>query len=122
MELKIFKNSESKIFYTFLAVHFIVWAALGLVRTVLSTDALEGIYWGSLADFGTPKHPPFFGWLAYWVYNIFKSDLSIYFVSQLFILFGFIYIYKLGKFFLDETKSMLGVIILEGCWCYSYSS
>ena len=120
MELKIFKNSESRIFYTFLAVHFIVWTALGLVRTVLPTDALEGIYWGSLADFGTPKHPPFFGWLAYWVYNIFKSDLSIYFVSQLFIMFGFIYIYRLGKFFLDETKSMLGVIILEGCWCYSY--
>ena len=122
MELNILKNmkSETKIFYTFLAVHLIVWTLLGLVRTVLPTDALEGIYWGYLGDFGTPKHPPFFGWLAYWVYNIFKTDFSIYFVSQLFILCGFIYIYKLAKFFLNDFKAMLSVIILEGCWCYSY--
>ena len=33
---------------------------------------------------------------------------------------GFIYIYKLARCFLDDTKSILSVIILEGCWCYSY--
>ncbi len=113
-------GSEKKAFYTFLLVHLIVWSCVGLIRTVLPTDALEGIYWGSFTDFGTPKHPPLFGWLAYFSYLPFKSDFVIYFVSQLFVTLGFIYIYRLAKCFLDESKAMLSVIILEGCWCYSY--
>ena len=111
---------EKKAFCLFLLIHFIVWTATGLIRTVLPTDALEGIYWGSLHDFGTPKHPPFAGWLTYWIYSVFKSDFSIYFVSQAFIIGGFYYIYKLGKIFLDEKRAMLSVILLEGCWVYSY--
>ena len=91
-----------------------------MIRTVLPTDALEGIYWGGLHDWGTPKHPPCAGWLTYWVYSIFKSDFSIYFVSQTFIIGAFYYIYKLGKIFLDEKRAMLSVILLEGCWIYSY--
>lgn len=111
---------EKKLFYTFLVVHLIVWTGIGLIRTVMPTDALEGIYWGSFHDFGTPKHPPFAGWLTYLAYMPFKSDFCVYLISQLFVLFGFMYIYKLARYFLDENKSMLSVIILEGCWCYSY--
>jgi len=111
---------ENKAFTIFLCVHLIVWTGIGLIRTVLPTDALEGIYWGSLHDFGTPKHPPFAGWITYWVYSIFKTDFSIYFVSQAFIIGGFYYIYKLGRIFLDENRAMLSVILLEGCWVYSY--
>ncbi len=113
-------NHEHKVFLIFLLVHLIVWSTIGLIRTVLPTDALEGIYWGALHDFGTPKHPPLAGWITYWVYSIFKSDFSIYFISQLFIFCGFFYIYKLGKIFLDDNRAILSVIILEGCWVYSY--
>ena len=111
---------ERKWFIVFLIVHVLVWSCIGLIRTVLPTDSLEGIYWGSLHDFGTPKHPPLAGWLTYITYSVFKTDFSIYLLSQVFILVGFIYIYKLARCFLDETKSMLSVILLEGCWCYSY--
>ena len=111
---------EHKAFIIFLCVHLIVWSAIGLIRTILPTDALEGIYWGSLGDFGTPKHPPFAGWVTYCVYVLFKSDFSIYFVSQAFVIGGFYYIYKLGRIFLDENRAMLSVILLEGCWVYSY--
>ena len=113
-------SSEKKSFYIFLLVHLIVWSSIGLIRTVMPTDALEGIYWGSFLDFGTPKHPPLFGWLAYFIYLPSKSDFIIYFISQIFVILGFIYIYRLAKNFLDENKAMLSVIILEGCWCYSY--
>ena len=41
-------------------------------------------------------------------------------MSQSFIILGFIYIYKLARKFLDVNKSILSVIILEGCWVYSY--
>ncbi len=113
-------SSEKKMFYTFILVHFIVWSCIGLIRTVLPTDSLEGIYWGSLHDFGTPKHPPLAGWLTYLAWIPFKHDISIYMLSQLFICTGLVYIYKLAKFFLDDTKSMLSVVVMEGCWVYSY--
>ena len=120
--IKVWKNLsyERKWFIVFLIVHLLVWSCIGLIRTVLPTDSLEGIYWGSLHDFGTPKHPPLAGWLTYITYSVFKIDLSIYLLSQAFILLGFIYIYKLARCFLDENKSILSVVLLEGCWCYSY--
>jgi hypothetical protein len=111
---------EHKAFAVFLIIHLIVWTCIGLIRTVLPTDALEGIYWGSLFDFGTPKHPPLSGWIGYGIYSLFKTDFSIYFISQAFITLGFIYIYKIARFFLDTNRSILSVIILEGCWVYTY--
>ena len=41
-------------------------------------------------------------------------------MSQLFIVAGFVYIYKLARNFVDDNKAMLSVILLEGCWSYSY--
>ncbi len=122
MNINFWKNleSEKRLFYIFLLVHLLVWTGVGLIRTIMPTDALEGIYWGSLHDFGTPKHPPLAGWLTYLAYMPFKSDFCVYFMSQTFILAGFVYIYRLAKYFLDENCAMLSVVILEGCWVYSY--
>ena len=106
--------------YIFLFIHLIIWSCIGLIRVVLPTDSLEGIYWGSLLDFGTPKHPPLAGWITYIVYSLFKTNFSIYLLSQLFIIIGFIYIYKLAEYFLDSKKAILSVVVLEGCWIYSY--
>ena len=114
------RQTDRKLFITFLLIHLVVWSSIGLIRTVLPTDSLEGIFWGSLHDFGTPKHPPLAGWLTYLAFLPFKSDFCVYLLSQLFIVGGFIFIYKLAKYFLDETASMLSVIVLEGCWVYSY--
>ena len=61
-------------FFTFLIVHLLVWSCIGLIRVVLPTDTLEGIYWGSLYDFGTPKHPPLAGWITYLAYLPFKIE------------------------------------------------
>ena len=64
---KILKNmtEEQKMFGVFLLINLFLFSVVGLIRTVLPTDSLEGIYWGSLHDFGTPKHPPLAGWLTY---------------------------------------------------------
>ena len=122
MKESFFKNFsyERRMFCVFLLVHFCVWTLLPLVRTVLPTDALEGIYWGSLHDFGTPKHPPLAGWLTYLAYMPFKLDFFVYLISQLFVLLGFIFIYKLANKFLSLNEAILSVVIMEGCWCYSY--
>lgn len=111
---------EHKMFLIFLCIHLVVWTGVSLIRAVLPTDALEGIYWGSLHDFGTPKHPPLAGWLTYLAYIPFKKDFCIYLLSQSFIIAGFVYIYKLARKFLEEKQAILSVVILEGCWVYSY--
>ena len=64
---KFFKDiTPNKIFILFLILHLIVWSTIGLIRTVMPTDALEGIYWGGLHDFGTPKHPNLQDGLVIW--------------------------------------------------------
>lgn len=115
------KINLDRIFKIFLILHLVVWSVLPLVRQILPIDALECIYWGGLADFGTNKHPPLAGWIAYLVYNIFgKSDYSIYLLGQISIITGFIYLYKLGNLFLDKTASLLSVMIMEACFVYTY--
>ena len=113
-------SDEQKMFGLFLLINIVVWSLVGLIRVVLPTDSLEGIFWGSLHDFGTPKHPPLAGWLTYLTFSVFKSDLSIYTLCTVFITMGFTYIYKLGKFFLDDKRAMLSALILEGCWVSTY--
>lgn len=119
------KKSEinlKKVFIIFLVLHITVWSVLSLVRQILPIDAMECIYWGSLADLGTNKHPPLAGWVAYFVYNFLgKTDFSIYLLGQVSIITGFIYLYKLGKIFLTKTASMLAVMILEACFVYTYT-
>ncbi|MGN0017919.1 MAG: glycosyltransferase family 39 protein [Candidatus Gastranaerophilaceae bacterium] len=111
---------ENKLFVIFLILHVVVWTCISLIRVVMPTDTLEGIYWGSLHDFGTPKHPPLAAWLTYLAYLPFKIDFCVYLLSQIFIVLGFIYIYKFAKFFLADNKAFLSVILMEGCWVYSY--
>lgn len=122
----VFRDSNSKIKYAFIAflvIHLFVWSLLPFIRDLLPTDALECVYWGGLFDFGTHKHPPLSGWLAFFFYNLFgKTDFSMYFLGQIFVLGGFIYLFKLGKCFLSETQAALSVMILEGCYAYSYMS
>lgn len=120
MEEKLEINLK-KIFIIFLILHIIVWSVLPLVRQIMPIDAMECIYWGGLTDFGTNKHPPLAGWIAYFVYNLLgKTDFSIYLLGQVSIITGFIYLYKLGKIFLTKTASMLAVMILEACFVYTY--
>lgn len=113
-------SEEKKFFIIFLITHFLIWSLIGTIRLVLPTDTLEGIWWGSLFSFGNPKHPPLAGWISYFVFNTFKSDMSLYFASQAFVVGGLIYTYKLAKFFLEPKQAMLSVVILEGAWVYAY--
>ena len=115
------KIKENKVFIIFLIIHLFVWSVLPLIRHLLPVDAMEGIVWGSQCDFGTHKHPPLFGWIIYFFYNLFNhSDFIVYFISQIFIIIGFIYIYKLAKLFFNKEKALCSTMILEGCFTYSY--
>lgn len=120
ISIKNIKLTPHIILCVFLVTHVLLWSLLPLLREILPIDAAECIIWGSYMDFGTNKHPPLAGWLAYWVYNIFKSDYSIYLLGQICIATGFVYIYKLGKIFLDDIKALFAVLLLETCYVYTY--
>ncbi len=110
-----------KFFFIYLLMHLLLWSCIALLRQLLPIDAAESIYWGSLCDWGTNKHPPLAGWISYFVYNITgKLDFSIYFLGQIFIIIGLFYVYKIGTLFLEETKAILATMIMETCYVYSY--
>lgn len=112
---------KKRIFYIFLALHAIFWTLLQLIRNTISIDAMEAISWGELLSFGTNKHPPLSGWLMAGFYNFLgKSDILVYILGQLCLLVGFIFIYKLAKFFISKEKAFCASMILEFCFYYTY--
>ncbi len=112
---------KKKSFYLFLIINFLAWSLVQLTRNVISIDAMEAVSWGEMVDFGTNKHPPFSGWIMAGAYNLFgQSDWVAYFLGSLFILIGFIFLYKLAKFFMDEEKAMCASMIISSCYYYTY--
>lgn len=87
-------------------------------------DSIEAISWGMYCDLGTNKHPPLSGWLAHLFYNVigFQTPYAIYFLSQLCVLVGFIYIYRLARGFLSKDRSVFAVMLLEGVIYYGFSA
>ena len=114
------KISKKQIFYIFLIIHALVWTLVQFLRNIVSVDAMEAISWGELISLGTNKHPPLSGWIMAGIYNAIPYDFIIYLTGQLCIILGFIYIYKLAKYFITEEKAFCSVMILESCYYYSY--
>lgn len=113
--------NKKQIFYLFLIVHAVLWTLISLLRNNISYDSMEAVVWGELISFGTNKHPPLSGWIASAFYNLCgQLDFILYIVGQLFIVTGFVYVYKIAKFFLDEEKAFCASMILEACSYYTW--
>lgn len=116
---KLFKND----LWTFLSLHFLVWVGVPSFRKSIPLDSIEAITWGRYCDWGTNKHPPLSGFPADWFFNLFGGHaVGIYVLSQICVLIGFIYLYKLARCFLDQKKSVLAVMLLEGVIYYGFSA
>lgn len=104
----------------FLFLHFIIWSVLPIVlRPNLPMDTSEALVWGFINEWGTNKHPPVSGFFANLIYELTSHPSSLYILSQLFIIGGFIYIYKTARLFLPEKKSLIATLILEGVAYYN---
>lgn len=111
---------SNKILSVFLLCHFVVWSLLPiLLRPNLPMDSAEALIWGFIGEWGTNKHPPLSGFFANIMYNIFAHPASLYVLSQLFIVGGLIYVYKLARLFLPQEKAVISSLILEGVAYYS---
>ncbi len=110
--------------YIFLCVHVFVWTLLPyFCRRTIPMDSLEAIVWGGFWEFGTNKHPPLSGFLIYPFYELLaESPLAVYLLSQICIVLGFIYIYKLAKCFISRQKAMLATMMMEGVVYYTITS
>ncbi len=109
---------------TFCFIHMCVWSLLPLLRNGVPMDSLEAIWWGKYCFWGTNKHPPLSGFPAYGIYLLFSENTkAVYFLSQICILVGFIYLYKLALKILNQHRTaVLSVMVLEGCVFYGYCS
>lgn len=107
----------------FLIVHFLVWSIIPLLRSSLPMDSIEAIIWGQLCDWGTNKHPPLSGHMVYQFYVLGgHSQYAVYALSQLCVLIGFVYIYKLAQCFMGKECAVFSVMVLEGVIYYGFSS
>lgn len=110
-------------FICFLIMHFLVWSLIPLLRRSLPMDSIEAVVWGNYCNWGTNKHPPLSGFLAYWAYFLGNgSHYALYALSQCCVVAGFIYIYKLACRFLEREKAVLSVMLLEGVIYYGFSA
>ena len=121
----IVKKNIHKIYFLFLISHLIMWTLIPTLTNVnLPLDTIEALAWGSNIDWGFNKHPPFSAIAANFFYLIFgNQDWAYYLLSQIFIILGFIAVFKLANdFFKNDHLAFLSVILLEGIFFFNYTS
>ncbi len=107
----------------FLLLNLMLWSIIPLLRLSLPMDTQEAIVWGKYSFLGTTKHPPFSGIIAYYFYLFFNhADGAMYLLSQLFVILGLFYIYKLACLFLDKQTAILASCLQLGIIYYNFSS
>ena len=110
-------------FWLFLLCNLVLWTVVPLWRESLPMDTQEAMVWGKYCLFGTTKHPPLSGWLAYPFWSLFGHwDGAMYLLSQIFVALGVVYIYRLAREFLSETKAVLAALLQFGIIYYNFSS
>ena len=119
------KKNINNIFNLFLLSHLAIWTLVPfLTNKNLPLDTIEALAWGSNLDWGFEKHPPLSAFFSEFFYQIFGSqDWAYYLLSQLFIIFSFIVIFKLAKEFLkNENHALISVFLIEGIYFYNFTT
>ena len=115
--------SLKKIFVMILVFGALLWSVVPWLRSSLPMDTAEAIVWGKYCLWGTTKHPPLSGWLAYGFYHLSgNADKIMYLLSQLCVIIGLWYIYKSARCFLAENKAILAALLQLGIIYYHFSA
>jgi 4-amino-4-deoxy-L-arabinose transferase-like glycosyltransferase len=100
-----------------------IWVIIPCFRENMPLDCVEAISWGKSFAFGYNKHPPLSGWLSYLAFNLYKSDLSIYILSQLCMIVTYCYIYLISQELgFDRKKKYLSILLLFGSFYFTFAS
>ena len=119
------KKNIPLVFNLYLFTHLLVWTIVPFISNVnLPLDTIEALAWASNLDWGFEKHPPLSAFFSEIFYQIFgRQDWSYYLLSQIFVVFSFIVVFKLAKEFLkNEIHALLSVFLLEGIYFYNFTT
>lgn len=123
--MNIFKRNINNIFFIFILSHLIIWTVVPtLTNKNLPLDVIEALAWGSNLDWGFNKHPPGSAFFPEVFFQIFgPKDWAFYFLSQIFVIISFYYVFKLAnEIFENSLLSLISVIILESIFYYNFTS
>ena len=96
-------------FILFLSLHLVVWTIVPSITNLnLPLDTIEALAWGSNLEWGFNKHPPLSAFTVQIFYQIFANqDWAYYFLSQLFVITAFWFVWILSKkIFKDQFYSL----------------
>ncbi len=119
------KKNISRLYYIFLSFHLILWTLIPSISNVnLPLDTIEALAWASNLDWGFNKHPPLSALAVQLFYLIFGSnDWAYYLLSQIFVIIGFIYVWKFSlEFFSDKIFALISILLLEGIIFYNFTT
>ena len=119
------KKNIPFILNSFIFTHLFVWTLVPFISNInLPLDVIEALAWASNLDWGFEKHPPLSAFFSEIFYQIFgRQDWSYYLLSQIFVVFSFIVVFKLAKEFLkNEIHALLSVFLLEGIYFYNFTT
>ncbi len=123
--MDVFKRNIKNIFFIFIFSHLIIWTLIPTITNQnLPLDTIEALAWGSNLDWGYNKHPPMSAFFSEFFFNIFGSqDWAYYFLSQVFVIISFYYIFLFANEILSNTKlSLVSVFLLESIYFYNFTT
>ncbi|MDC0473089.1 glycosyltransferase family 39 protein [Pelagibacteraceae bacterium] len=119
------KKNIHTFFIGFLIFHLFIWTTIPLVSNInLPLDVIEALAWGSNLSWGWDKHPPLSVFFPEIFFKIFgNQDWAYYLLSQIFVVLGFIGVWKLSKkFFKNKFYSLISVLLLESIYFYNFTT
>ena len=119
------KTSINKTLIFFLLAHLFVWTLIpSISNNNLPLDTIEALAWGSNLDWGFNKHPPLSAFAVEFFYEMFGSqDWAYYLLSQIFVIFSFLIVFKTSEFFFNnKIYSLISVLLLEGIYFYNFTT
>ena len=123
--MNVLNRNINNIFFIFTLSHLIIWTLVPTITNKnLPLDVIEALAWGSDLDWGFNKHPPGSAFFPEVFFQIFGSqDWAFYFLSQVFVVISFYYVFKLSNLILNNiTLSLISVLLLESIFFYNFSS
>ena len=123
--MNVLNKNINNIFFIFALSHLMIWTLVpSLTNKNLPLDTIEALAWGSNLDWGYNKHPPMSSFFSEVFFNIFGSqDWAYYFLSQIFVVISFYYVFKLAIEILGNIRlSLISVLLLESIYFYNFTS
>ncbi len=101
-----------------------VWSLIPMWSyQTLPLDTVEAIAWGQKWTLGNYKHPPLSGWIAENISALFGyADWPLFVASQILVIIGLIYVYRIARLYLDERESIVASMLLSLITYYNFST